>query len=134
MIKNFTIFITALFLISTSAFSQAGITVSGGGSLFLSNNTKLRINGDVNLNATSQYTQSSGDSIIISGNWTNNGTMTPNGGVTLFNSASNQQIGGSAESRFFNLSVNKSAGNILLNGDAKVENNLRLLFLSSKNT
>ncbi|MEZ4724463.1 MAG: hypothetical protein R2863_07370 [Candidatus Kapaibacterium sp.] len=40
--------------------------------------------------------------------------MTPNGGVTLFNSNANQTIGGSSESKFYDVSVNKSSGNILI--------------------
>lgn len=114
-------------LMAYTVFSQAGITVNGSSTLFLSNSAKLKINGDILLNTNSQFTQNTSDSIIISGNWTNNGTMTPNGGITLFNSGANQQIGGSSESRFYNLTVNKTAGNILSNGNVLIENNLRLL-------
>ncbi|TNE32655.1 hypothetical protein EP342_04745, partial [bacterium] len=110
-----------------TVFSQAGITVNGSSTLYLSNSAKLKINGDILLNTNSQFTQNTSDSIIISGNWTNNGTMTPNGGITLFNSGANQQIGGSSESKFYNLTVNKTAGNILSNGNVLIENNLRLL-------
>ncbi|MER3330261.1 MAG: hypothetical protein RIF34_11825, partial [Candidatus Kapaibacterium sp.] len=88
---------------------------------------KLRVNGDVLLGNSSQFTQSTGDSIIVTGNWTNNGTMTPNGGVTLFNSGANQTISGTSESRFYDVSVNKSGGNLLLSNDMYVERNLRLL-------
>lgn len=127
MIKNFTIFISTLVLFSLSAFSQAGLNVSGNGTLFISSNSKLKVNGDVLLGNSSQFTQNTGDSIIVSGNWTNNGTMTPNGGVTLFNSGANQTIGGTSESRFYDVSINKSAGNILLSNDMYVDRNLRLL-------
>lgn len=127
MIKNFTIFISILVLLSYSAYSQAGLNVSSNGALFISSNAKLRVNGDVLLGNSSQFTQSTGDSIVVTGNWTNNGTMTPNGGVTLFNSGANQTIGGSSESKFYNVSVNKTAGNILLSNDVLIENNLRLL-------
>ena len=127
MIKNFTIFISILALLSYSAYSQAGLNVSGNGTLFISSNAKLRVNGDVLLGNSSQFTQSTGDSIVVTGNWTNNGTMIPNGGVTLFNSASNQTIGGSSESKFYDVSVNKSAGNILLTDDVYIDKNLRLL-------
>lgn len=127
MIKNFTIFISVLVLLSYSALSQAGLNVSSNSTLFISSNAKLRVNGDVLLSSNSQFTQNTGDSIVVIGNWTNNGTMTPNGGVTLFNSGTNQTIGGSSESRFYDVSVNKSSGNILLTDDVSVERNLRLL-------
>lgn len=127
MIKNFTILISILVLLSYSAFSQAGLNVSSNGTLFISSNAKLRVNGDVLLSNSSQFTQSAGDSIVVTGNWTNNGTMTPNGGVTLFNSSSNQTIGGSSESKFYDVTVDKAAGNILLTDDAYIARNLRLL-------
>lgn len=127
MIKNFTILISILVLLSYSAFSQAGLNVSGSGKLFISSNAKLKVNGDVLLSTASQFTQSAGDSIVVTGNWTNNGTMTPNGGVTLFNSGANQTIGGSSESKFYDVSVDKSAGNILLTNDVYIDRNLRLL-------
>lgn len=127
MLKNITKYIILFTLLTYSAISQAGITVNGNSSLYLSNGVKLKINGSVLLNNNSQFTQNTNDSIFVSGNWTNNGTMTPNGGITLFNSNANQQIGGSAESKFYNLTVNKTAGNILMNGDVLIDNNLRLL-------
>ncbi|MCB0701933.1 MAG: hypothetical protein KDC55_04425 [Ignavibacteriae bacterium] len=127
MIKKITIFISILILLTYSAFSQAGLNVSGNSTLFLSSNAKLSVKGNVQLETSSQFTQSAGDSIVVSGNWTNNGTMTPNGGVTLFNSNANQTIGGSSESKFYDVSVNKSSGNILLTDDISVERNLRLL-------
>lgn len=119
------IFLLCLFV--TTAFSQAGITTTSNSTLFISTNSKLGVKGNVLLNANSQFTQNTGDSIVVSGNWTNNGTMTANGGTTLFNSTSAQQVGGTNESKFYNVTVNKTSGNIELNGDVRVENNLRLL-------
>jgi hypothetical protein len=120
-------FLILSILFSFAAYSQAGLNVNGNGTVHLTNNAKIAIDGSVVLNPNSQFTVNANDSVVVTGNWTNDGNMTANGGITLFNSNADQQIGGSNESKFYGLTVDKAGGNIRLAGDVRIDENLRLL-------
>lgn len=69
--------------------------------------------------------------ITIGGNWINNfasmNGFDPTTSTVTFNGATTQNISGTQSTRFNNLTINKSAGDIELNMPATVENNLRLI-------
>ncbi len=56
----------------------------------------------------------SGNTLTVTGNWTNNGSFTSNGTIT-FAGSSSQSLGGSASTTFNNLTVNNGAGITLTN-------------------
>jgi hypothetical protein len=63
-----------------------------------------------------------GGNYNISGNWINNATFVPSGGVVAFNSTVNQTIGGTNASTFYNLEINNSSLiGVTLSASASVE-------------
>ncbi|HMJ46649.1 MAG TPA: hypothetical protein VK498_04935 [Ferruginibacter sp.] len=109
----------------------------------------LNVTGDVNLNYSSSIlstttgsctvnitgnltnngtisTASGSAPVSIKGNWINNGTFTTSSTNTVtFNGTSNQVIGGSAASTFYNLVINPSTGiSVSLQNNAPIVNNL----------
>jgi predicted outer membrane repeat protein len=65
---------------------------------------------DVQIDIGATLAASSGSTINVSGNWTNNGTFTPNNGTVNFNGTLAQTIGGSSTTTFNNLTINNSLG------------------------
>lgn len=71
---------------------------------------------------------SSSSNIILGDNasWENNGTFTPSTSQVSFVGASNQTISGSSNTAFYNLTLNKTGGDLLLSKDISVSNNLTM--------
>ena len=59
-------------------------------------------------------------SINVGHDWINNGSLTPRSGTVTLDGNAAQQIGGSAATSFYNLTVNKSAGAITLNKNTTI--------------
>lgn len=69
-----------------------------------------------------------GSNIIIGENatWENNGTFTPSTSQVSFVGSTDQTISGSSNTAFYNLTLNKSGGDLLLSKDISVSNNLTM--------
>lgn len=64
----------------------------------------LIINSGATLTINSNY------SLVVAGNWTNNGTFTANSSTVTLNGSSGQILGGTSASTFNNLTLNNSSG------------------------
>ncbi|MBN4066145.1 T9SS type A sorting domain-containing protein, partial [Candidatus Amoebophilus asiaticus] len=91
----------------------------------------LTIPGDITINGTLDAT---GGNITVSGDWTNNGTFTNGGKIITLNGSSDQTIGGTASTSFFDVVVNKSSGNIILGNAITIEKTLILTAGNIKTT
>jgi hypothetical protein len=65
---------------------------------------------NLTINASASLTFSGPDVLTVSGNWTNNGALAPDGGTVVFNGSSVQTIGGAAATTFNNLTLNNPGG------------------------
>jgi CSLREA domain-containing protein len=117
--------------------SVAGVTGFSG----------LVVQGTLQVNAGSKFTSSTSfanvlingtlagtnaTSMDVSGNWTNNGTFTPNGNTVNFNGSSAQTIGGTATTSFDNLTIANAGSGVTLGHDETV--NLLLTLTNDLNT
>ena len=105
--------------------------VFSGNSLKTIGNIDLTINGDLTITAGSLQQSSSFPSktITLSGNWTNNGSLSfsPQSGTVILSGTNAQTISGTVSGEtFYNMTVNKSAQKINLSLNATVSNNLNL--------
>lgn len=104
--------------VQSSTFNN--LTFSGTGAKSASGS--LTINGNVlisnNFNASTFLH-------TVAGNWTNNGTFTPNTGTITFNGLTAQTISGSSASPFQALTINNSAG-VTVNSPISVATTLTL--------
>jgi len=98
-------FITILILFSTTLLFSQGI---------INQSADIVVNGAA--------------SIVIdgNGNWTNNGTVDAGTGTVHFVGNANQTIQGSSTTGFYNLTINKSAGDALVAVNTGVSNNLTM--------
>jgi hypothetical protein len=85
------------------------VTMAG---LFIKENNTLTLNAS--------------QTLTVNGNFTNKGTYTDNGGTAVFSGSSLQNIGGSGQTAFNNLSVNNSSG-VRLGSNISVNGNLNLI-------
>lgn len=77
-----------------------------------------------NINIQGALTVSGSNALTISGNWSDSGTFTPSTGTVTFDGASgNQTITKSGGEAFYNLVVNKSSGNLVLNNNVTLSGN-----------
>ncbi|MCX7736865.1 MAG: hypothetical protein N2319_09145 [Candidatus Kapabacteria bacterium] len=96
------------------------------------NTNSLTVLGDITIAGTGAGRLNSNNlNITIGGNWINNSAtdLTAFTGGTsrvIFNSGTNQTIGGSATTTFSHLEINKSAGRVILNRQTVINNNLYL--------
>jgi hypothetical protein len=109
----------------------AGLTVQGllkvnAGSKFTSSTSFVNVQIDGTLVGTN------GTSMDVSGNWTNNGTFTPNGNTVNFNGTGAQTIGGTQNTPFDNLTIANSGGGVTLAQNETV--NMLLTLTSDLNT
>ncbi|MCB0492863.1 MAG: hypothetical protein KDC93_10650 [Cyclobacteriaceae bacterium] len=79
----------------------------------------ITINGDLTFSAA-VVPFNSGFTCTLGGDWTNNGSFTRNGETILFNGSGNQNISGNSLTNFTNITVNKSAGRVLVGGLANL--------------
>lgn len=64
------------------------------------------------------------NSMAVAGNWVNNGVFIPGSGTVIFSGAGTQSIANPAGEIFNNLTVDKTGGDLLLNGNMTVTGNL----------
>lgn len=88
------------------------------------NNTIVSAGGDANsvfIGAGATMLINAAQTLNVTGNWTNNGTFTPNAtGVVNLTGTNAQTVGGSASNVFTNLTVNKSSNAVTLSAPAAV--------------
>ncbi len=88
------------------------------------NNTTVSAGGDANsvyIGTGATMLINAGQTLDVSGNWTNNGTFTPDATATVNLSGGNaQNIGGSSANTFTNLTINKSGNSVTLTAPASV--------------
>lgn len=82
---------------------------------------------DLTIANTASFSHPSG-TIQIKGNLVNNGNFSSNG-IYEFNGSSNSNISGSNNTNFYNLTVNKAVGNIVLSGTTEILVNGELKFV-----
>ncbi|HKA18417.1 MAG TPA: C25 family cysteine peptidase [Blastocatellia bacterium] len=88
----------------------AGLTVLGLLRIQAGTFTSSSTYKDVQIDSGATLAATAGSTINCTGNWTNNGTFTPNSGILIFNGSAVQSISGSSTSTFNNLTINNAAG------------------------
>lgn len=106
--------------VSLVSMSIAQMYLSPNVSVTISPNAVLTINTDLTIANNATLTQNGTGTIYISGNWTNNGNFISGTGTAVFNGSSNQTIGGSQSTSFYNLTLNKTGGNVVYNTSGSV--------------
>jgi len=101
-------------------YTGAGLTVNG---TFNGGSGNIQVDGDVNISSYGTLTSPSG-TLMISGNFTNNGTFNHNNGTLAMSDSVVKSIGGS-NLTFYNLTINNSAG-VNLTSNATVNGMLTL--------
>ncbi|MDQ7779998.1 MAG: hypothetical protein RDV41_09860, partial [Planctomycetota bacterium] len=88
----------------------------------------LTLAGSITIPNTYTLTAVSTSAINVGGDWTNNGTFTPNSSTVTFTGGAAQTIGGTANPTFFNLTINKTGSTastaltLTINGDYRNTN------------
>jgi len=88
----------------------------------------ITINGNLTIDPAT-FRDLNSTALAIRGNFINSGTFAAQNGRVYFNGVGNQTIINNGKGSFYNLTVNKTSGNLLLDGDSliKVTNNLALI-------
>jgi hypothetical protein len=81
---------------------------------------------NITISTGANLTISSSNTLTISGNWTNNGTFTPNTSTVIFNGTAAQSIGGSAAIIFNNLTNTNTTDLVTANKGITVLNSLNV--------
>ncbi|KPK81499.1 MAG: hypothetical protein AMS27_15395, partial [Bacteroides sp. SM23_62_1] len=105
-----------------SAFTYYNLTISGSGIKNIS--AGLIINNDLTI--SSGTLNSNGNNLQIRGNWINAGDFTEGTGTVTFNGTTDQSIKNASGEVFYNLTVNKSSGSLILNNDINVSGTLTM--------
>jgi hypothetical protein len=88
--------------------SSTNVVIPAGGNQPVIGAAAVCSNITINSGATLAITGS--NTLTVSGNWSNNGTFTPNSSTVLFNGSGAQTIGGSSAGTFSTLKVNNTTG------------------------
>lgn len=88
----------------------------------------MTIAGNLEINPAT-FRDLNSTALSVRGNFVNLGTFAPQNGKVYFNGVGNQTITNNGKGTFYDLIVNKTSGNLLLDGDSliKVTNNLTLI-------
>ena len=111
---------------NAGVFTSTGGTIefagSGGGNAFNSPGTNQFFNVTINSGVSTDFASNLAASILVRGNWTNNGTALLIGTATTvtFNGSAAQSIGGTSSTTFRNIIFNNSSGGISLAAPATV--------------
>ena len=101
------------------------IFTKGTGTVEITGTTTLtELNDFHNLTFTGATTLST--DITVSGNFAHNAAFVPNSKRVTFNGTADQTISGSATPSFYNVTVNKSGGKLILGRPININNNLTL--------
>lgn len=94
--------------VATLTINNSGNTVS------LSSGSGITITDSINIIAGTFDVSTANRSIELQGNWRNSGTFNPRNGTVTLNGNSLQLITNSSNETFYNLTINKSFGNVKL--------------------
>ncbi|MEM6641857.1 MAG: DUF2341 domain-containing protein [Bacteroidota bacterium] len=119
-------------------YSRAGdqcVTALVYNDLILSSSGRKFLLGDVTVNGNLRVTDNTVEldaesfEIDLGGNWTNQGTFTPDGGLVVLNGISDQSIQatGAGGENFEKVVVNKSSGSLLLESNVSIADSLELI-------
>ena len=99
--------------------------ISDGGTGTAQLRRDLDITGNIIIGSSTTLSSNSRD-INLEGSWTNNGSFTQGSDKVTFDGSSAQTIGGSTATTFYDLTTNKSGGEITLNKTTNVSHTLAL--------
>ncbi|MBL4578049.1 MAG: hypothetical protein JKX74_06215, partial [Flavobacteriales bacterium] len=99
------------------------LTLGGGGTKSLQN-ANHDINGNIIISSIFDI---NGLDISLAGNWTNTGTFTEGTRKVTLDGATDQTIINGSTEQFYDLTINKSAGKVILNDNVIVANTLDLV-------
>lgn len=126
--RNFVLL--AIFLLSCiDLFGQGLVFLEQNSTVRLSPGSIVRINGSIQIENGASLTQSGAGNIYISGDWIcNGGIITPGSLVVSFLGSGNSIIGGTSQSTFYDVVLDKTLNTILLsiNSDLRINNDLTL--------
>jgi len=108
------------------------LEIVGSGTAALASNINIDNDYDIEVGCTIDM---NGHSITLSGNWTNNGTLTPGTQTVTFDGIGSSHMYGNTN--FYNLTLNKSTGDLYSDGTNHITNTLALtngVLFSSSNT
>lgn len=102
------------------------VTFSSSGRKFMLDS--IIVTGDLRIADNVVELDTDGFDIYFGGNWTNQGTFTPDNGLVIINGSSDQliQATGAGGESFFKVAVNKPSGRVLLNSSVSVADSLDL--------
>ena len=108
-----------------SAIALNNLTINGTNSpVAILSVRPLTVDGILTVNTNSTL-DGNGLDLTLSGDFVNNGTYTPNGNTTLFNSAGSQSFSGSGSSDFYDL-TKSDMGTLNINKTITINNDLHL--------
>lgn len=99
------IFIFFAFTFHQYSFAQNASLIISNATMSLSTSTKVVVQGDVIINTSGAIINK--DSLIVGGNFTNNGNGISGVGTVTFNTAGTKTIGGTSATTFNNIKVDK---------------------------
>lgn len=83
-------------------------------------NANVIINGNLDIQSSSLSTNN--NNITIRGNWSNTNVFIPGTGTVIFDGSTNQSITATLGETFYNLTTNKTGGNLVLNSKISITN------------
>lgn len=86
----------------------------------------LTILGDLSISSTLDTDAANDFSLTVKGDWTNSGTYTANNATVTLDGTVDQTITNSGGEIFYDLTINKSSGTLMLASDASVSNTLTM--------
>ncbi|MEO6902806.1 MAG: T9SS type A sorting domain-containing protein, partial [Bacteroidia bacterium] len=101
------------------------LVIAGTGTTTLANAISMAANLTINPSATLDVSASN-YAVNVKGNFTNNGTFTPQVGTVTFNGTTAQTIGGTSSTTFNGLAISNNAGVSITSGTYRLDNVLTL--------
>jgi len=111
-------------VILPSSATYHNLIFRGAGSKILQGS--ITVNGDIEIYSSS-ILESNNFNISIRGNWSNQSYFNQGSGQVTFTGAMQQAISNPATESFYNLTLNKSGGELLLENDIVIENTLSMI-------
>ncbi len=116
---------------STKPVNQFEMTGTNNPTVRLVSNNFTVLNNIILAGSGSNLFNTNNLNVTLGGNWINNFAsadgFNPTNSYVIFNGSSTQSIGGSQNTRFYNLTINKSGGNVELDIPCQVDSALRLV-------
>lgn len=127
----FCIFIILLFVIisfsNNRIYAQSSFYINQNATVKVSQNAILRINGNLTISSGAVLNQDANNTIALTGDFENNGTLSNNNDTILFTGNIDQNIKGTQLTLFRVLSINKTSGKVNLLTPTRIEQSLRLI-------